>query len=81
MKIKLNAFFPVGQKYLPELKITYDNSITKQFLIEDYLDCSLDASLSGESIAIKSLKKVNVKKINAKLRFLYSEMSFKLKIT
>ena len=81
MKIKLSAFFPVGQKYLPELNITYDNSIIKQFPIQDYLDCSLDASLRGESIAIKSLKKVNVKKINAKLRFLYSEMSFKLKIT
>ena len=40
----------------------------KQFRIAEYLGCYLDANLSGKSIAMKSLKKVN-----AKLHFLFRQ--------
>ena len=68
---KLNAFFLASQKYLPQLNITYNNNRTNQFHLEEYLGCFLDASLNGEVIAMAALKK-----INAKLQFLYTKLSF-----
>ena len=70
MKIKLNAFFSVKKK-LPELHITYENNRIKQFQIVEYLGCYLDANLCGESMAMKSLKK-----INEKLQFFYRKNEF-----
>ena len=52
------------EKNLPN--ITYKNNRIKPFNIVEYLGCYLDANLSGESMAMKSLKK-----INAKSQFLY----------
>ena len=52
------------EKNLPGLKITYKNNRIKPFNIVEYLGCYLDANLSRESMAIKSLKK-----ITGKLRF------------
>ena len=52
VKIKLNAFFSVRKKTLPGLSMTYENNRIKQ-----YLGCYLDTYLSGEPMAMKSLKK------------------------
>ena len=54
------------------LNITYKNNRIKQFNIVEYLGCYLDANLSGESMAMKSLKK-----INAKLQLLYRQNEFR----
>ena len=60
------------EKNLPWLfNITYNNNRRKQFNIVEYLGCYLDANLSGESMTTKSLKK-----INAKLQFLYRQNEF-----
>ena len=53
-------------KNLLGLNITYDNNRIKQFHMVEYLSCYLDANLSGESISMKSLKKI-------KLKFLYRQ--------
>ena len=53
-------------KNLRELNITYDNRRIKQYHITEYPGCCLDAKLNGESMAMKSLTK-----INTKLQFLY----------
>ena len=58
MKIKLNAFFSVGKKNLPELKITYDNNRIKQYHIEEYLGYYLNPNLSRKFMVMKSLKKI-----------------------
>ena len=58
------------EKNLPGL-IIYKNSIIKQFHIVEYIGCYLDANISRESMAMKSLKK-----INAKLQFLYRQNEF-----
>ena len=58
-KIKLTAFFPVRKK-LPELNIIYSNNRIRQFHIE-FLGCYLDPNLSGESMAMKFLQKINAK--------------------
>ena len=68
MKIRLNA---VKKNKLPELHITYENNRIKQFQIVEYLGCYLDANLCGESMAMKSLKK-----INEKLQFFYRKNEF-----
>ena len=44
-------------KSLPELNVIFDNKRIKQFHIAEYLGCYMDANLSGESTAMKSLKK------------------------
>ena len=59
------------EKNLSGLNITYENNRIKQFHIVEYLGCYLDANLSGESMTVKSPKK-----INAKLRFLYRQNEF-----
>ena len=53
-------------KNLPELNITYNNNRIKQYRMTEYLFCCLDANLSGQSMAIKTFRK-----INTKLQFLY----------
>ena len=58
-------------KNLPELGITYKNNRTKQYRMVEYLGCCLQANLSGESMAMKSLSK-----INTKLQFLYIQNEF-----
>ena len=58
-------------KNLPELNIIFDNNRIKQFHIAEYNGCYLDANLSGESTAMKSLKKTN-----GKLQFLYRQNEF-----
>ena len=58
-------------KNLSELNITYNNNRVKQFHIVEYLGFYLDPNLSGESRAMKSLKK-----INAKFQFLYMQNEF-----
>ena len=39
--------------------ITHDNNRIKQFHINEYLGCCLDVNLSGESMVVQSLKKIN----------------------
>ena len=56
---------------LLELNITYNNNRIKQYRMVEYLGCCLDANLSGESMAVKS-----VRKINTKLQFLYRQNEF-----
>ena len=60
--------FQYGKKLtnLLELNITYDNNRIKQYHMVEDLGCCFDAYLSGESMAMKSLRK-----INTKLQFLY----------
>ena len=37
VKMKLNVFFSVGEKNLPELNITYDSNRIKQYHVVEYL--------------------------------------------
>ena len=48
-------------KNLPEFNITYNNNRIKQYRMVEYLGCCLDTNLSGESMAMKSLRKINTK--------------------
>ena len=66
VKIKLNAFFSLLEKPTGVQHKTCDSNRVKQLDIVEYLGCGLDANLSGESMEIKSLKK-----INTKLQFLF----------
>ena len=70
VNIKLNAFFPVEKKPA-EINITYENNRIKQFHILEYLGCYLGANLSGESMAMKSVKSISVT-----LQFLYRQNEF-----
>ena len=54
-----------------QLNINYDSIEIKQHSSVTYLGCVLDESLSGESMAMKV-----VNKINSKLRFLYKKKQF-----
>ena len=63
---KTKCILSCNEKNLIGLNITYDNNRIKQFHIAEYLGCYLDPNLSKESMALKSLKK-----INAKLLLLY----------
>ena len=47
-------------KILLELSITFDSNRIKQYKVE-YLGCFLDAKFSGESMGMKSLRKINTK--------------------
>ena len=58
-------------KNLPELNIPYNNNGIKQYRMVEYLGCCLDSSLSGESMSMKSLRK-----INTELQFSINRMSF-----
>ena len=53
-------------KTLLELNIVYNDNRIKQYCMVEYLGCCLDANLNGESMAMKSIRK-----INTKLHFLY----------
>ena len=44
-------------KNFPELHITYNNNRIKQFRMVEYLCCCLNANLSGESMAMETLRK------------------------
>ena len=59
------------KKNLPKLNISYNDIEIRQYDMVEYLGCLLDANISGESMAAKSLKK-----INAKLQFLYRQNKF-----
>ena len=72
---KLSILFDEGKtkcilfswnKTLLELNIVYNNNRIKQYCMVEYLGCCLDANLNGESMAMKSIRK-----INTKLHFLY----------
>ena len=54
-----------------KLNITYNNIPIKQHASVSYLDCILDNTLSGESMALSVINKVN-----SKLRFLSRNKSF-----
>ena len=71
VKMKLTIFFLLWKKTYQSLNIAHDNNRIKQSYIAEYLGCYLDTNLSGESMAIKFLKK-----INAKLQFLSKKLSF-----
>ena len=72
VKIKPNAFLSVREKILSELNIiTYDTSRIKQFRIVESQGCYMGAYVSGESMTMKALKK-----INAILQFLYRQNEF-----
>ena len=58
-------------KNLPELNIPYNNNGIKQYRMVEYLGCCLDSNLSGESMSMKSLRK-----INTELQFSINRMSF-----
>ena len=63
------------EKDLPELNVAYDNNRIKQSHIAEYFGCYLDTNLSGESMAIKFLKK-----INTNLEFLSRKLSVQIHI-
>ena len=48
-------------KNIPELKTTYNNDKIKQYCMVEYLCCRLDANVTGKSMAMKSLSKINTK--------------------
>ena len=61
------------RKNLLELNITHDNNRIKLFHIVQNLGCYLDVNLSGESMTMKSLKK-----IMQSCNFLIGKMSFSI---
>ena len=58
------------EQNLPQLNITYNFNRVKQFYVEECLGSYLVANLSGESMGMKTFKK-----INRKLQFLYRQNS------
>ena len=69
--VKIECILFLKDKNLSEVNKTYDNNRIKQYRVVEYLGCCLDANVSGESIAIKSFRK-----INTKLQFLYRKNRF-----
>ena len=59
------------KKSTNELNITYKNVSIKQYSKVTYLGCILDEHLSGESMALKVLNK-----INTRLKFLYRKNNY-----
>ena len=59
-------------KKVPKLKINYKNIQIKQHSSATYLGCILDESVSGESMAVKVINKINsrLKFLNRKNKFL-----------
>ena len=71
-KIKSNLFPPLNKcKKLRKLNILYDSMKIKQYSEVTYLGCVLDESLSGESIVL-----IVVSKINIRLKFLNRKNKF-----
>ena len=71
-KTKSILFAPLNKcKKLHKLNISYGSLKIKQYSEVTYLGCILDESLSGESIALKE-----VSKINTSLKFLYQINKF-----
>ena len=58
-------------KRVPKLKIKYKNIQIKQHSKVTYLGCILDKTMSGESVALKVINK-----INARLKFLHRKNKF-----
>ena len=56
---------------LSKLNTSYRHHIIKQKHTVEYLWCYLDSTLSGESM----VRKVFLKKVNAKIKFLYRQNS------
>ena len=54
-----------------KLNISYNDIEIKQYSKVEYLGCILDETLSGESMALHAIKK-----INSKIKFLYRQNSF-----
>ena len=53
----------IRDNILLEFNITYNNNRIKQYRMVEYLGRCLDANASGESMAMKSLRKINTKLI------------------
>ena len=53
------------------LNVSYKHHIIKQYHTVEYLACNLGSNLSGKSITMKVLKKVN-----AKIKFLYRQNKY-----
>ena len=68
---KTNCILFSTDTNLPELKITYNNNRIKQYGMIEYIGCCLDTNLSGKSMTMKFLRK-----INTKLQFLYRMLVF-----
>ena len=58
-------------KKVPKLKINYKNIQIKQYSKVTYLGCRLDETMSGESMALKVINK-----INSRLKFLHRKNKF-----
>ena len=58
-------------KKVPKLKINYKNKQMKQHSKVTYLDCILDETISGESMDLKVINK-----INSRLKFLHRKNKF-----
>ena len=58
-------------KKVPKLKINYKNIQIKQHSKVTYLGCILDETMSGESMALKVINK-----INSRLKFLHRKTNF-----
>ena len=58
-------------KKVPKLKVNYKNIQIKQHSKVTYLGCILDETMSGESLALKVIKK-----INSRLKFLHRKNKF-----
>ena len=58
-------------KRVPKLKINYKNIQKKQHSKVTYLGCILDETMSGESIALKVINKINLR-----LKFLHRKNKF-----
>ena len=58
---QLTGFYMRSTLALNELNIAYFNCKIKQYRMVEYFDCCFDANLSGESMAMKSPRKINAK--------------------
>ena len=68
-KTKCTLF--IRERNLPDFNIIYNCNKTKKYHMVEYFSYSLDAKLSGGSMAMKSLRK-----INTKLQFLCRQNGF-----
>ena len=60
-KYKSKCILFSRDKNLPEISITCSNNRLKEYRMVEYLGCCLEAKVSGESMAVKSLRKINTK--------------------
>ena len=72
-KIRLNILFPSKRKIkkIPKLNIIYKNKKIKKLPEVTYLGCLLDETMSGESMPLKVINK-----INSRLKFLHRKKKF-----